>query len=107
MNYWKAKIIKTVWYWCTDRQTDQRNRKEHSDLNLGIYRKKKTQRHNIKIDCKKRELHKDSVNDWAYHTAKQTKSLNHTKLKNKFQVYYRPKCERQILKYIEENIDFM
>lgn len=40
------------------------------------------------------------------HTTQQNKVSKSHKLKNKFQVYYRPKCDRQILKRIEENIDF-
>ena len=35
--YYRAIVIKTVWYWYRDRQEDQRNRGEDSEMNSQTY----------------------------------------------------------------------
>jgi hypothetical protein len=104
--YYRAIVIKTAWYWYSDRQVDQWNRIEDREMNLHIY-------HHLIFDkgAKTIQWKKDRIfNKWCWHNWRLSWRRMRidpflspcTKLNSKWikELHIKP----ETLKFMEENV---
>ena len=104
--YYKATIIKTVWYWHKSRNIDQWNRIESPELNPRTYRQLIYDQGGMNIQWRKDSL----FNKWCWENWTATwekneiRTLPNTIHKNKLNRDQRPRYKTRCYKTLEENI---
>ena len=92
--YYKAVIIKTVWYWHKNRHIDQWNRRENPELDPQMYGQLTFYKQDrISNGIKTLSLANGAGRTGQQHAEDETGLLSYTIHSNKFKMDERPKCE--------------
>ena len=96
--YYKAIVMKTVWYWHKNRNIDQWNKIESREINPCAYGHLIFDKEGMNIQWRKESL----FNKWCWENWTTIhKTFPHTVFKNKLKMVQRPKMET--IKLLEEN----
>ena len=93
--YYKAVIIKTVWYWHKNRHIDQQNRKENPEMDAQTYSQLIFDKAGKHIQWKKRQSRQQMVLGKLDSNMQKNEpgTLSYTIHKNKLKMNERPKCK--------------